>query len=152
MELNSTLVGGTNPSPTPALEGNDVSTTQYSNTESAEVKALRLLRDAGYSYLQQLDFVGKNPQGKYEAIELKVRDLFTPGANFPHFGTGLDRSQLFLRNQLLKDLGLRTMLVTFVRGTDDVYIEYIDTLEGKGNYYDTAKIRIYPLESFRKKI
>jgi len=109
----------------------------------AEKKARLLLKKRGWQ-VQQLDWIGKE-ENQWVIFEIKNRELFSPP---PFLGTGLDKSQLFLRNELLKDLGLRTMLVVFVKDTDDVYFQYLDVLE-KGKYFDTKnKIRIYPITSY----
>ena len=119
------------------------------DTESRS-RARLLLKSEGYQYIQQPDWIAMK-DGEWTVFEIKDKELFTPGSNFPHYGIGLDRSQIFLRKQIEQGLTLRTALICFVRGTDDVYIAYIDDLEAKGGYYDTpSKIRIYPLSSFEK--
>lgn len=122
-------------------------TSTYVN--SAETKTLGLLRQAGFKTIQQLDWVAKNDAGEWVIFEVKNKELFTPGRNFPHCGAGLNKSQLWLRTQLLNDLGWRTYLINFVPGTDEVYGAYLDELERKGGFFDTPKkIRIYPISSF----
>jgi hypothetical protein len=75
--------------------------------------------------------------------------LFEPGPNFPHWGAGLNKSQLYLRTQLLNDLGWRTYLLVFVKGTNKAYGAYLDDLEKKGQFYDSPNgIRIYPIANF----
>jgi hypothetical protein len=149
------------PSPQPPKKDNDLnhcSTDNYnpnvnkdSNTiPTAETRTLELLRKSGFHYIQQLDNIAKNEDGNWLIFEIKERELFTPGTNFPHFGTGLDHSQLYLRTQLLKEKGLRTYLLVFVKETDDVYGAFLDDLE-QGDYYDTRRgIRIYPIDNFTK--
>jgi len=62
----------------------------------------------------------------------------------------LDKRQLYLRTELLNDKGLRTILLVYEKGTDKVYWQYIDVLE-KGEYFDTKKkIRIYPIDNFKR--
>lgn len=118
--------------------------------QTAEKKALDLLRHAGYQYLQQIDFLGFQ-DGRWTIFEVKERELFKPGQNFPYFGTGLDKSQIWLRAQLFKSLGLRTCLIVFDKDSDDVYTGYLDELESKGDYLDTKNhIRIYPIDHFTK--
>jgi len=119
------------------------------NQQSGETKALGLLREAGFKAIQQLDWVGKK-DGKWVVFEIKDKALFEPGRNFPHWGTGLDKSQLYLRTQLLQDKGLRTYLVTFANGTNQVYGAYLDELE-RGFFHDTPhNIRIYPISNFTR--
>jgi hypothetical protein len=121
------------------------------NEPSAETKALELLKEDGFKTIQQLDWVAKNNKGNWVIFEIKEKELFTPGKNFPYYGTGLNKSQLYLRTQLLKDLELRTYLIVFAKGTKDVYGAYLDELE-KGEFYDTQNgIRIYPLSNFNRK-
>ena len=121
------------------------------NEPSAETRALRLLREAGFTAIQQLDWIGKEETGQWAVFEIKDKELFEPGPNFPNWGAGLDKRQLWLRMQLFNDLGWRTYLLVFVKGTDDIYGAYLDELEKKGGYYDTPKrIRIYPITSFTK--
>ena len=110
-----------------------------------EKKARELLKGLGWQ-VQQLDWIGKK-DNQWTIFEVKVRELFDPP---PFLGTGLDKRQIFLREQLRKDLGLRTMLIVFIKGTNDTYSQYIDILEN-GKFYDTKNdIRIYPLENFTK--
>ena len=109
----------------------------------AEKKARLLLKKRGWQ-IQQLDWIGKK-KNKWVVFEIKNRELFKPP---PFLGTGLDKRQIFLRNELLKDLGLRTMLVVFIKDSDDIYFQYLDILE-KGKYFDTKnKIRIYPIMNY----
>lgn len=123
---------------------------KMANEPSSETKALRLLRNMGFEFVQQLDWVAKNDEGNWVIFEIKEKELFTPGKNFPYYGAGLNRSQLYLRTQLLQDLELRTYLLIFAQGTKDVYGAYLDELE-RGKFYDTPNaIRIYPLSSFTK--
>ena len=124
---------------------------EQKNQLSAETKALQLLRKSGFQNIQQLDWVAKNDEGNWVVFEIKEKELFTPGRNWPYFGAGLNKSQLWLRMQLLDDLGWRTYLITFEKGTDKVYGGYLDELERKGGFYDTpiSHIRVYPLTSFK---
>jgi hypothetical protein len=116
----------------------------------AESKARDLLKFAGYDCLQQLDWLGRK-DNQYTVFEVKERELYYPDQDFPHWGTGLDLSQLWLRSQILKHLKLRTYLLVFEKDTDNVYGEYLDVLENRGGYYDTPKkIRIYPIDHFTK--
>jgi hypothetical protein len=118
------------------------------NNISAETKALELLREAGFNTIQQLDWIGRK-NGDWVIFEVKEKELFKPGTNFPHYGAGLDKSQLYLRTQLLHDFGMRTYLLVFAKGTNGVYGAYLDELE-KGKFYDTPSgIRIYPIQNFK---
>ena len=124
--------------------------TYYST--SAETKALHLLRECGFTYTQQLDWIGKNDKGEWIVVEVKEKELFTPGRNFPYWGAGLNKSQLYLRTQLLEDKGFRTYLLIFAKGTNQVYGAYLDELEKKGDFYDTKNgIRIYPISNFSRR-
>jgi len=118
----------------------------------AEEKALKLslefLKRAGYMGIQQLDWIAQK-DGKWEVFEIKQKELFEPGLNFPYWGAGLDKRQLYLRTQLLKDKGVRTYLIVFAKGTDKVYGAYLDELE-RGEFYDTPNgIRIYPIDNYK---
>lgn len=117
----------------------------------AKRKAMELLRERGFQFVQQPDLLAKK-DGTWIIVEVKDKEIFEPGPNFPHYGVGLDHSQLYLRMQPKEDLGLRTYLLYFVKGTGDIYGEYLDELERKGGYLDTEKqhIRIYPIESYTK--
>jgi hypothetical protein len=113
-----------------------------------ESRALSLLRQAGYDKIQQLDWIC-HKDNQWTVIEVKERQLYTPDAEFPHYGTGLDISQLWLREQLRQSLGLRTYMLVYEKGTDNVYGEFLDVLEKQGDYFDTRKnIRIYPITHF----
>ena len=117
---------------------------------ASRARARLMLMDKGYQYIQQPDWIAEK-DGEWTFFEIKEKDLFTPGRNFPHFGYGLDISQIFLRKKAQGGLTPRTYLLCFVKDKPDVYGSYIDELEAKGGYYDTpSKIRIYPLTSFDK--
>ena len=122
----------------------------FNNETSAETKALHLLKGLGFSNIQQLDWIAKNPNGEWIVVEVKEKYLFEPGEDFPHYGAGLNKRQLYLRNTLREELRLRTYLINFVKGSDEVYSGYLDDLESKGEFYDTKKnkIRIYPINNF----
>lgn len=112
----------------------------------ARMKAMVLLKRKGYSNFQSPDWLAKNPEGKTETIEVKYKKLYEPP---PFWGAGLNVSQVKRRTQLLKELGLRTYLIVFAKGTDEVYGAYLDELE-KGIFYDTRNgIRIYPIDHFK---
>lgn len=124
--------------------------TAVNTTQDAETRALELLKKAGYTAIQQLDWLAKK-NGEWICLEVKCKDLFSPGKNYPHWGAGLNKSQLWLRTQLLEKLGWRTYLIIYVKGTSKVYGAFIDELERKGGFYDTPNgIRIYPLSSFSR--
>lgn len=96
--------------------------------------------------VQQLDWIVKR-NNQYMVVEVKYKELFTPP---PFWGTGLDKTQIYLRNKLLKDLNLKTYILVFVKGSTDIYGQYLDQLEA-GKYHDTKNgVRIYPLTSFTK--
>lgn len=126
-----------------------VNTISLTDDQSAETKALWLLKKQGFQAIQQPDLIAKK-DGKWTVFEIKEKELFEPGPNFPHYGAGLNKSQLWLRMQLLKDLAWRTYLINFVPKTGEVYGAYLDELE-KGIFYDSPKgIRIYPIENYTK--
>jgi len=119
------------------------------DTESKS-KARLLLKEKGYQYIQAPDWVAANGD-EWFVVEVKDKELWEPGSNFPQWGIGLDKSQIFLRNKFQEGTGLRTYLLCYVKGTDDVYGAFLSELEGKGGYHDTPnKIRVYPLEHFKK--
>lgn len=112
---------------------------------NTEEEARIVLKKIGFE-VQQLDWVGKK-NGKWVVFEVKERELFNPP---PFWGTGLDKRQLYLREQLLKGLNLRTILLVFEKGTSNIFWQYLDVLE-KGEYFDTKNnIRIYPISNFHK--
>lgn len=119
------------------------------DTESRS-KARLLLKGGGWGYIQSPDWVAANGD-EWVVVEVKEKELWEPGTNFPKYGIGLDNSQIFLRNKFQEGTGLRTYLLCYVKGTDDVYGAFLNELEAKGGYYDTKnKIRVYPLEHFKK--
>ena len=111
----------------------------------AEKLAREWLLDNGYQ-VQQAEWIAKK-DNKYCIIEVKHRELFNPP---PFLGTGLDKLQLYLRSLLLKDLDLRTFLMVFRKDTNEIYGQWLDTLE-KGECFDTKNnIRIYPIKNFER--
>ena len=118
---------------------------------SAESRALRILKKAGYKNIQQLDWIAQDPDGQWTVIEIKDKELFEPGTNYPHWGAGLDKRQLYLRTQLFEDPGWSTTLIQFVKGTNTYYEADLQDLESSGDYYDTPSgIRIYRLDNYTK--
>ena len=109
-----------------------------------------MLKKSGHRNIQDFDFIVQDIHGNRVNIEIKGKRLYEPGPGFPHFGIGLNKSQLWLRTQLLKDKGERTILINYVEETDYIYAAYLDELE-KGFYYDTPKekIRVYPVDNFK---
>jgi hypothetical protein len=121
------------------------------NDMPSKTRALHLLREYGFNYIQQPDLFAKNSKGEWLIFEIKDKELFSPGDNYPHWAAGLNKSQLYLRIKLLEELRLRTYLIIFVSGTDEVYGAYLDNLEAKGEFCDTPNgIRIYPISNFNK--
>jgi len=112
----------------------------------AEKKARLWLKKKGINNLQQIDWFFKSDKNnKYYCVESKSRELFEPP---PFLGTGLDINQLKLRQQLLKNLGIDTILLIFEKNTNNVYWQFLSILE-KSEYIDTKnRIRIYNIKSF----
>ena len=117
----------------------------------SRAKARLLLYDLGYKALGQFDWVAKK-DGKWTVFEVKEKRLYTPDQGFPHYGIGLDKTQLRQRLEYYKDTGLQTYIICFIKGTDDIYGGYLNELEAKGIYRDTPvqDIRVYPLEFYEK--
>lgn len=120
------------------------------DTESRS-KARLLLKENGYQYVQAPDWICIYGDD-WTAVEVKEKELYTPDENFPYFGIGLNKSQLFLRKKLQEGTGMRTYLMCFIKGANDIYGAFLDELEAKGVYRDTPvqNIRVYPLEFFEK--
>lgn len=116
----------------------------------AETKGLHLLRQWGYTAIQSPDWLARK-DGEWICLEIKQKELYTAGRDFPFLGIGLNKSQLFLRQQLLGDWGVRTYLINFVPETDEIYGAYLTELEKKGDFYDTPNdIRVYPIKNYNK--
>ncbi len=110
----------------------------------AESKARDLIKQAGYSYPQELDWLALSPSNDWLCVEVKFKSrLYHPP---PFWGIGLDFKQLFLRRKILELLSIRCFLMVYVK--DLIYGQYLDVLE-KGTQYKTEKdIVIFPLDSF----
>jgi hypothetical protein len=88
----------------------------------AEKAARRWLKNKGVNNLQQIDWLFRsNKNKKYYCVESKSRELFKPP---PFLGTGLDITQLKLRLQLLKDIGIDTLLLVFEKNTKNIYWQF----------------------------
>ena len=103
---------------------NDKMVNQIIDDSASRAKARLLLKDKGYQYVQAPDWVCVNGDD-WTVVEVKEKELFTPGSNFHHYGIGLDRSQLFLRKKLQEGTGFRTYLLNFVPDTEDIYGAYL---------------------------
>jgi hypothetical protein len=119
-------------------------------TSPAESRARDLLKQDNFHRIMQIDWFAYK-DNKWTSFEVKERELYTPDQNFLCYGTGLDLSQLWLREQLRQSLGIRTYLLVYERGTSNIYGQYLDALERAGEYIDTPRgIRIYPISHFKK--
>ncbi|MFC1990016.1 hypothetical protein ACFLVW_05610 [Chloroflexota bacterium] len=121
--------------------------------EWAENETRKRLNKAGHQYVQGPDWIAKNPQGEWEAHEVKYKEFFEPGDNFPHWGAGLSVRQAMAREQMRQDLGIRTKLWVYGKGVNvgEVLVGYIDELQKQGGYHDTRNdIRIYPTTSYSR--
>lgn len=140
----------------------DVSNEQYSigvNTDTrnapelksslskeAETKALELLRQAGFSFIQELDWLAKSPSGKWITVEVKAKSrLFHPP---PFWGLGLDQSQVFLRKKACEEHSFRCFLLVFCG--DAVYGQYLDTLMAGRQYFTDNGIVVFPIDAYIK--
>jgi len=119
--------------------------------EWAENQTRLLLKEAGYQHIQGPDWIAKSPTGEWEAQEVKYKEFFEPGVNFPYWGAGLNIGQVMAREQMRHDLGVRTKLFVYGKGVNvgECYTAFLDELESKGGFYDTRnRIRIYPIDNF----
>jgi len=114
----------------------------------AEQQARQWLMGKGITNLQQLDWLFKS-NNKYFCVECKSRELFEPP---PFWGTGMDKSQLKLRSQLMADLGIDTVLLVYETGTKNIYWQMLSKLEDKDHFDTKNNIRIYNIDSFHKEI
>lgn len=110
----------------------------------AERKGRLFLKNKGLHNIQQIDWLFKNDNGRYYAVEVKHRELFEPP---PFLGTGLDIRQLKLRKQLLMDLNIDTYLIVFVGNI--VYWNLLSRLESDKHFDTRNRIRIYPIKNFK---
>lgn len=96
---------------------------------------------------QQLDWIYRTDAGKYGIIEVKSRELFKPP---PFWGTGLDKRQIDLRQQLYKDLGMQTILLVFESGTKNIYWQSLQKLLKGESFRTRNNIIIFPIENYNK--
>ncbi len=112
--------------------------------KEGEQQARILLKGLGFE-IQSPDWLAVK-DNNWICIEVKKKERFNPP---PFAGHGLDKRQIYLRNRLLKEKGIRTFLMIFEVGSNNIYGQYIDELEN-GNKFETKNgIIIYPLSSFQ---
>lgn len=112
----------------------------------AESKARDLLKLAGYSYPQELDWLALSPQNNWLCIEVKHKSrLFYPP---PFWGIGLDVKQVFLRNKILERLSIQCFLLAYCEG--QVYGQFLSILESGRKYTTRKGILVFPIEAFFK--
>lgn len=109
-----------------------------------ERQARILLKKLGFE-IQSPDWLATIDK-EWICVEVKKKERFTPP---PFEGHGLDKRQIYLRNHLLADKNIRTFLLIFEIGSEDIFGQFIDILE-KGNKFETKNgVMIYPLSSFK---
>lgn len=113
--------------------------------QQAEKMARLFLRSKGVFDIQQFDWFVKGKSGYY-IIEVKHRELFEPP---PFLGTGLDVQQINRRMQVFNDIGIRTLLMVFT--SDEVFYQWLDTLEKTKHFTTKNEIRIYEISNFVKR-
>lgn len=114
----------------------------------SETAALHLLREAGFAFCQELDWIAQNSKGRWIIIETKFKSrMFHPP---PFWGLGLDLSQVFLRRKLHESLSIRTYLLVFCKG--EVYGQFLDKLLEGSHFTTKANIQVFPVEAFVKGI
>lgn len=91
-----------------------------------------------YKHLTQFDFIAndenffeaklfaKNRRREWVVIEIKHKD---PYIDKDFIGTGLNRYQAEIRNELYKDKQIRCALVIFEHILPNIYYQYLDVLE-----------------------
>ena len=117
---------------------------EYELGKEGEAQARLLLKKLGFE-IQSPDWLAvKN--NNWICIEVKKKERFNPP---PFEGHGLDLRQIYLRNRLLKEKGIRTFLMIFEINSNKIFGQYLDILE-RGKKFETKnKIVIYPLASFK---
>jgi hypothetical protein len=113
--------------------------------KEGEQQARVFLKNMGFE-VQSPDWLARK-NGEWICIEVKKKERFTAP---PFDGHGLDTRQIYLRNQLLKEKGIRTYLMIFEVPTNLVFGEYLDILEAGKKIKTRNEIVIYPLTSFKK--
>ena|SRR3990167_4131443 len=116
---------------------------EYELGKEGEAQARILLKKLGFQ-VQSPDWLAKK-DGKWIIFEIKKKERFMPP---PFAGHGLDERQIFLRNEFLKETGIRTYLMIFEVGTNNIFGQYIDILEKGIKYKTKNNIWIFPLPSF----
>lgn len=118
----------------------------YVNQQVAVTRTLELLKQTGCLFTQQLDWITLSPHNKWISIEVKFKSrLYHPP---PFWGIGLDLSQVYLRNQILKSLSIPCFLIAYVE--EQPYGQYLDVLD-KGDKHRTENdILVFPVEAFYK--
>ena len=113
--------------------------------KTAETAALNLLREAGFIYPQQLDWISKaGDLGYWQILEIKYKTEFYQPPPFP--GLGIDFSQVFLREQLRFFFGIRTFLIIYCE--QEIYAQFLDKLLTVNVHRTPNNILIYPIPAF----
>ena len=112
--------------------------------KEGEEKIMLLLKSWRYK-VQSPDWLAEK-DGEWICVEAKRKERFTPP---PFEGHGLDLRQVFLRNKMLKEIKIRTLLVIYEIGTDDIYFQWLDILEKGEKFVTKNNIVIYPLKIFQ---
>ena len=110
-----------------------------------EEQARILLKRLGFE-IQSPDWLAVKDNNWF-CIEVKKKERFNPP---PFEGHGLDNRQIYLRNRLLKEKGIRTYLMIFEIGTNNIFGQYLDILEKNEKFITKNNITIYRLSVFEK--
>lgn len=115
-----------------------------SDGSAAEERTRKIFKAQGFQV--QIPDLVVSKDGKAMCVE--VKDKAEPFSPPPFWGHGLDKSQIWLRTQLLEQTGMRTYLIVYEK-SGRIYGQYLDKLEA-GSFFDTRKgVRIYPIEAFK---
>jgi hypothetical protein len=118
---------------------------KYKIGRDGELKALNLFKRLGFE-VQSPDWIAIK-DNQCIVLEVKHKERFRPP---PFEGHGLDLRQIYLRNVLYKKTGMRTYVIIFEINTNNIFGNYLDSLERGDYFYTTNRIRVYPLHCFNK--
>ena len=117
---------------------------EYELGREGEQQARILLKKLGFE-VQSPDWLAVK-ENNWTCIEVKKKERFDPP---PFAGHGLDNRQIYLRKKLLEEKEIRTFLLIFEVGTDNIFGQYLDVLEEGNKFITKNGITIYPLPSFQ---
>tara|TARA_Y100000034_G_scaffold129233_1_gene185320 strand:+ start:3764 stop:4174 length:411 start_codon:yes stop_codon:yes gene_type:complete len=117
-----------------------------------EHKVWKMLKEEGVKPFSP-DWIIWNKENKLEFVEVKDKEKFEAGSNFPYDGQGLDYHQFKNYMECYHKFGIRTRFICFDEEEKCIYYSYLDVLDKtpkNEKIYLPSKIIVFAYKNFKK--